>query len=629
MTYRIGSDAKDTIEELYNSFAGLRKEDQFNTAVLYGRHASYLAKDLEAAGFKTIVPVASSAIDHHARDAEAELLEDARRFYIQDRTGRRKARTELLEIAAAWNWNQLDVGGRLSQAVLRAMVVRPAADVWLCWRPFSVKGKDDDEAETYRSTYYPFYAEVGNGRSSAWLEDNGLVTLAVRKVVKPAMRVFRDFDKRPDKDRTPAQIFAEDYPNLRVGFGVAEDDERFFTSELTLWELDDGSHRCTYVEMPHADPGDRYQSISETEGNEPLPNPFGRPSMLYACGFWNPDADKIEDRYQGFIRPLTLQRYKMDQIESFWESLYATLPQNVLQAPVEVLQTLAGMSSNKEREEFLNNVMAREHAGILQVIGEFKQAETPVPALLDKHYAEAKEEYIRLLPQPSPAEQTIKDAAVSNLVMWTQGRKRRYASPNRGFNSLMHDLTSMCFDYWRVQDDSPVYNTKGVETYESQHFMTNGNEGVRGKQIKNGMKGSVGPEELGDDDSWYDLFVVNVDLSPSAKAAKRQEAVERKASGSITHEDYFELLDVVNIPDYMKKLDVQELMATWKSPKAAIEFARAVRYQALLTGMNEEQYLATIQGGPVMSEQGQALTPSGPMRVGAPQMDTVGQTVSS
>ena len=89
------------------------------------------------------------------------------------------------------------------------------------------------------------------------------------------------------------------------------------------------------------------------------------------------------------------------------------------------------------------------------------------------------------------------------------------------------------------------------------------------------------------------------------------------------------MLDVVNIPDYLKKLDVQELMATWKSPKAAIEFARAVRYQALLTGMNEEQYLATIQGGPVMSEQGQALTPSGPMRVGAPQMDTVGQTVSS
>src|SRR3990167_4297582 len=299
MTYRIGSDAKDTIEELYNSFSGLRKEDVFNTAVLYGRHASYLAEELKTAGFKIAVPVASSAIDHHAHDAEAELLEDARRFYIQDRTGRRKSRTELLEIAAAWNWNQLDVGGRLSQAVLPAMVV------------------------------------------------------------KPAMRVFRDFDKRPDQDRTPAQIFNQDYPNLRVGFGVAEDDERFFTSELTLWELDDGSHRCTYVEMPHADPGDRYQPISETEGNEPLPNPFGRPSMLYACGFWNPDADKIEDRYQAFIRPLILQRYKMDQIESFWESLYATLPQNVLQAPVEVLQTLAGMSGNKEREEFLNNVMAR------------------------------------------------------------------------------------------------------------------------------------------------------------------------------------------------------------------------------------------------------------------------------
>ena len=56
-----GKEAKDSITGLMQKFSNLREEDKMLGAVINGRHASYLLKQLTQLGYPTPAPMPSTA----------------------------------------------------------------------------------------------------------------------------------------------------------------------------------------------------------------------------------------------------------------------------------------------------------------------------------------------------------------------------------------------------------------------------------------------------------------------------------------------------------------------------------------------------------------------------------------
>src|SRR3990167_6911488 len=393
---REGKDAKDTINEVWQSFSNLRKEDDPTRAILYGRHGDLLLGGLKEIGLNTRVAQASGACDHFAHDAEAQLRRSLQ-FYAAAKHPRQQTKADAIEIAAAHCWNKLDPGGRTSLAIRRGLVVSPFVDVWMCWRPFRLP-KDKDKQEEYRDSYFPCYLEVGNGRSSAFLEDQGIVSLAVMVQEKAIVRALHDYDKKPTENRKPQQILEEDY---RAQFGIAEGDgTSMMTKKVKIHRIADEGHICEYVE--NISDG-TWSPISAEKDNEPYANPFGRIPFMFGCGAWNPDATRIEDRYQGGLRPLLDARYNMDLIASIELSLASALPLKIMEAAPAVLIELAGMTVS-ERQEYIESMVSQEVKGWFISMGKAQAFDMPVPALLAERYKEYKEEYYRLLPYMPPTD---------------------------------------------------------------------------------------------------------------------------------------------------------------------------------------------------------------------------------
>lgn len=626
MAIRKGAEARDTVETVYNSFATLRAEDLKLSAVLYGRHETLLADALKQLGYKIPVPAPSPAIDHYAHDAESQLTQDLQ-WHAIDLTSRGSSRADALEVGAAWVWNKLDPGGRTGQAIKRAMVGRPFAGVWECLHPFKLPNasKRDGGAEAnekYRHNYFPMYLEVDNGRQSAFLEEGGVVSLAVRHYRKPLVRVLQEYDRKPAAARNPFRILGEDFPEFRAGYGLStEDVSSVLKEEIEIWHLDDGTHICDYVVMPKFDGDEKHKLLSNQEDNEPWLNPTGRPLFHFASGFWNSDAATPEDRYACFIRALILTRYSLDLEKSILATLTATLPQRIQQLPVaDLAEVMKTMNTNKERSEFMDTIAVREIRGTLQVLGELKHLDMPVPELLAKQIEQDRLEYESFKPTSTPDDLTLRGATASNLALHQEQKKLRYGLPQGAYAALVGDVAQDVFEVYRCSEQSHVFNTPKTPktSYEKLFGLTTSDENVKGKKIAGGTKVALGPEELGEDESWYKLTVEPVDNSPQARQLNRMEAEERRAADNILDEEYFDKLGVPAPAEYMKSLQIQTWMAMFADADAAMAFSEAVRYQAAEMGMDERAVLAAMNGAPIQTQQGQMVTPRGPMQVAAP-----------
>ena len=605
---RVGADARSTVRELMDGFSVLREQDDKNTAILYGRHFEYLDAALKGIGYRTRAPVPSAAIDHYSHDAESELIQELE-WHVVDKAHRGSSRADMLEVAAAYCWSRLNPDGMAAQQIRRAMVGRPFAGVWEIPIAFAPPAKDPARDE-YLHRYFPLRLEIDSAQQSAWLEEGGRVNVAVRMVRKPLVQVLVDYDKKPRLARNPAQILEQDYPEFRTGFGLGRDEEMGLTRGFaTIYHLDDGEHICDYVEMPgYAETyGSRWHTLSNREDGEPWVNPIGRPLFRFACGWLNMDAVRPEDRYSAFIRPLILQRWNIDLGKSILASRTATLPKVVQEIPDAMLNMLADLPSPAEKSAFMDSVAMREHQQVLQVWGKATQLDDPVPSTLAAQLEIDLREYEALKPRQAPDDQTVRNATASSLALAVEQKEARYGIPKGNYAALVKGLVEDCFAMYRASDNSYVFNTKSNTSPNRLYGITS--EEVRGssKSIAAGRQVAVGPEELGEDDSWYTMAVQPIDNSPQARAMRRAEAYERRGHGDILDEEYYSLLGVANVSEHMKELEVQERMALTKEPQMAIDFAAAVQYQAAMHGVDESAIIQAANGMPIPNAQGQAV----------------------
>lgn len=614
MSWRQGADAKDAIEDVYNSFSDLRQEAVDDTAILYGRHFAQLLRDLTELDFPTKVPVASQAMAQYSHDAEAEMRVDLEFHVSTDE--RRRSKGDALEICGSWIWNQLNPGNRTLRAVVQAMLVRPFAAVWevpISFQP--PKGKPTDpEVDKYVRHYFPIDLEVDSGAQSAFLEKDGIVKLAVRKYQQSFVELAKAYDKKPERKRQPLNILQEDYPDLIMGYGVGQDEQSLLRKDQEVFVLDDGEHICVYIDMARGGEnrhkGQRYYSISDDEGNEPYPNYAGRPMFHFASAFWNPVATKPEDRYESFMRVATRERYAMDRIQSVIMSAASSLPLRIIEAEPALLEQLKGMDL-KERKEFMETMMVKEIKGTLFAMGELKQLEMPVPEALQFVYNEHKEEYLRHLPTQPFNDTTVRNAQATALAQQVQIRNQRYLMPTEGLAGLVADVIQDVFSIYRTREESLVLNTPGAKWKKGLYVHTTGSEQPKGKTASAGKNIVLDEDLLGEDDDWYKFEVLPVDNSPSARSLRRVEARERQMDRTIIETDRLELNGITDPEDYKDKLREQMWEETFARPQAALAFTDAVQFASQFYGVNDMQLLAATQGAPIQNAQGEQVTPEG------------------
>lgn len=619
---RQGADIKNKIEEVFTLFEQLRLDDEKLTDTLYGRHGDRLDAALEKAEFRRRIIVASADMEKYSHDAE-QASRVSLVFSIASRERERQSLADDAEVGAAWFWNEVDKGGQQSQTIRRALVARSFAAVWVYLNPFKLPS-EPSEREAYLKSYFPIRIEVDAARASAFLENQGRVTLAVRKVEKTIVEIVHDYNKRPDKkDRNPLQIWNEDFPHLRAGHATDSWSEKDQLGKLlTLWQLDDGDHICHYAEGL---PGQDYQSISNQKDDEPWENPIGRPLCVVGSGFWNPDAERIADRYRAMLYPALEKAYQRDLGYSMLASYWASMSMRLIELPPEALHEVADIPTLKERAEFLDNVMVRETAGIVKVMGVAKSLDTPMPEILGRHLQKLDAEFQALLPARAPDEATLRASSATAIAIREAYKDLSYGPVREALARIVHDVTEIGFDLYRESDRSRFLNKPGTQTSIDLMGLTSGSESVKGKRIETGRRFSLGPKVLGPDDSWYDLHIDPVDNSAGAKAARRAAAAELKAMGAIDDEQWLEMLDFTNVGEQLGRLQVQEWDNMSRKPIAALALASALRRTALETGVPEQQLIALASGGapgqPFESIRaaGDGFMPRQPYQVTTPQ----------
>lgn len=598
MSIREGKEARSVIEEVYNSFQSLRDEDNLGRDILYGRHGTRLLADMKALGLPTCAASASPAIDFHAHNAQSELTESLE-FRVEARKPRDVNKADILEMGAGYIWSKLDPSGLTLETMRRDVVTRPFTALWLGFKPFRLpKDPEADKGENqeYRESFFPLYAEVDNGRLTAFLEDGGKVTLAVRKMQKPFVRLVRDYDKKPARRRSLGTVWAEDFPELRMGFGLSEQDsgESLLSAKMDMWRLDDGEHICEYVSGVDGDRSLEYPVlISGREENEPLRNPFGAVSMSFACGFWNPDAEKPADRYEAFLRTLWLKGYDIDRLRSILASLSASIPSRILQLKAsEILPQVEG-KSKADIDNIFENVLVREHKLWTMVVGEAKQFDMPVPALLEKEIAEAKEEFNRMVPYHLPDDLTIRNTTASALASAVETRQRPYSLPKTSISRCVYETIQKCFQFYREQEATAIFNTPGVGADAEKLYGVS----VAGRKHQPGKSFELSPATLGENADWYMLSVSHLDESPSARAARRLEAAERDANDTILEAEKLELNGVPNVALFKQQKQVEKWEEMWFDSGAAAALKTAMVHAQAVTGIPMPDLMSAFTPG--------------------------------
>lgn len=595
MTVYEGKEARESIRTLMDTFATLRSEDNFNQRVLTGRHKDDLVKDLVALGMTKQAAMPSHAIDFYAHQAQVHMAQDLP-FRVLDLTGDSPARADKLEVAATGAWQMLNPSGIIGHAIDRIMIARPFVGVFMVPVPFKVPSKDKMSKANaeYRATYFPARLELDNGHQSAFFEEYGRVPVVVREYVRDLMDVMADYNKKPGEDRTPFQILEQDFPWLRANFAMnAEDTSGMLGTPLKVCMRDDGTNICHYIDLGSFGRKDgAFVSISSLPDDEPQwwPNPIGRPLFRFASAFYNADAEKPEDRYTSFMNVLTSFRYVQDVGNSVLASMAATLPTKVVQPPESAIAHMLGLDSDALREAFMDS-LTRQKGDTITAIGKFEQFDPKPPALLLEQMRDAKLEYNRMLPAQAPDEITIRNADTSSLVLQKEMKDANFSQPKTAKAVLVRGLVEDVFSLWRAQK---VMFGANVDE-EKWHYTTTGNEQIKGKSIDAGKKFVFDIATLGKDSSWYNLTVEPEDNSPSARALDRHEAEERRAADNILDEDYFGLLRVKNVTDYIRRLEVQRLMAGLKPALASGALVAAMQQYSLTHGVDLTQVIGQMQ----------------------------------
>lgn len=622
MTVYAESEVKRIVQEVFSGFQDLRQRDLRDTRILYGTHDVDLIADLGKLNLDKKWAVPGPEMERWSHDAQRGTAVDLM-FSIVPYQVRSAATADALEPGCAWAWNQLDAEKVLSETIVRVLCTRPYAGVWLLLNPFKPP-TDEKLYEAYERAYFPLRAEVDTPQTTAFYEDHGRATLAVRCYEQTLANIATTFDKKPERRRRPMDIWAEDYEGYRNAFKTGEWTEKeLYGAKLKVWHFDDGEHVYHCINMPGSG-GSELVYVSTEKEDKPYDNPIGRPLFVWGSAYYNPDAELLSDRYRALLWPVYRKSYQRDQQTSLLMSYMADLHRIIVGLDKDALAEMQKLGSPKEKGEFVDTLMMREVGGAMVTFGVMKQLDMPMPEILGTQLRRTDIELQGLAPGQPPEEITQRYGTASGLVVREEYKEGQFSSARSALSRIAHGAVSVTLDLYRYSLTSRFKNVAGaIKTFDLWGAET-GREYMKKRKAKPGRTVHLSAETLGPDDSWYELWIEPVDNSLSAKQARMGMANARRGAGLTTEYQWVEENDFLSPTEQLQLLEEEKLISGLESQLRAIAPAWATLAIAKDTGIDFGQLMQMFLGAaaPAATEVGkQVQTPQATFRMGSPERE--------
>ena len=515
MSARNDAEIREIVKEVEQPFDNLRELLRKDQGQLYG-HKSYRDELTGAIApeIDTVVAVPSARPLTTAAQVQG-ILRQSLSFHVEpggqlERDERRADKRELY-YAHEWAMN-FNRGGRVLSPTYRYQAVGPFAAWWLEWDAFALP-KEEGKREEYRKAYHPFRLTVLPPATVAFLtDDNGEPTVATRRFKLPYAEIVKRYGEG-GRDEHPLTILGEQFPYLRGGSGRDPDSADLARKSAEVFVVDDNGTICHYIDIKDGD--GKYRQVGKD-----YPNPWGSSSLCIVTGAYNPDAELMEDRYQGLIADNLRSQRNLDLIDSHIASIELTPKKHGQRVSDEVARAL--ILDDKTIPDVI--VSAGNWANLVGDYVEFGTSVTPVVSEIRQRLMEDRD---ATLPSPfltNPDQALIKGTTATGQLAAHETSNQVYDGARE---SLIAGVVNVCKKIDCFVQGGGLPN-KGATSKEVLYFRPTGNEPT--KKYAGDRKGEeieYGPEDIDEADV---LEVTGVPRSESQKqlryAMKKQQVVD-------------------------------------------------------------------------------------------------------
>ena len=516
---RTPAEVKDVVTQVKDGFSGVETAHRKRQAQLY-QHESYdaeLVANLDDS-IKVRIPFASSRLAKAAEDIEG-ILNAGYSWHVEpkgDKTDRARRSADKIELYHANLWST-DFKPTLI-ATYRDITVSPWSMWWLEWDAMKLP-RNASQTEAYRKGYRPFRLMRIDGMSGYFMaDDNGKPTVAVREFELPYYEIVKRYGR--GKDANPLTILGREFGFLRGGRGQAVDTADLYTKKAKVTVVDDQNTICQYIE------GITDRKATYNEVTDEVANPWGRTSLYVIPGRFNPDAERLEDRYMPLIASLGREQRRYDVMRSHMASLSFTANRLAVAIHQEVVTALA------LEEKALPSAVFKD--GVLSIPGVPTEFSLQPGQAAWEMLANQKEERDAVLPSPyltNPDESVIKNATAAAQLNAQETSDKPFDAPRAAIIQGMIDVDAAIKHFM-----TGGYLNKGDVGGESLYFNPSGQE-----PTGNVYAGDYKDRELavGKDDYEMDYTeeITIVAATASQKALRQELVANQVALGVATHDD--------------------------------------------------------------------------------------------
>ncbi len=610
------SDVEGLVQELRNNFAELHKDAATRRDLANARHGPVMEKELEKLGYPRIRTIVSYEVEWATRKVVATLSAPEYAVHIDPDHDADKARADQHEMQDGNFLLRVDSSGILSRAIHRHQAQSAYAPVWVQQNAFTlpVREKNGDgknvltaaeynrACDSYRRRYQPIRVEVSADiTDTAFLDDGQLnVTAAVREYEIPVVDFvtnYGDYKKDDEVDqKTLLSIWDKDFATLRSGYGMGEAASSFAGSQkIKICLFDEGSKIRHYVVMPAAQSDGKGRKLAPMEdfnSEGEWANPFGIPSLVVACGYYNSGAYRPEDRYMSFLLAMMQSRRNLDFTQSEWASRSAERPRYAAPLPPDVQKELM-TADGATREAFLKSLSNLVEGRVNPTFGTVTNVDAEANVYEEKLYEQQKLEHDQYVPRGAFAggdssAVTLRNAPVSSLLKVADLEDQDYVETFSLYHNVLLKLLQMKDHFWR-------YNApKG----EKSVTVTTGRERIYGKQTPRGKKIEWEGRRY---DYEFERSILRVDRRASTILTNLQAAKERMTmpDGSvwITDEEMATILGKENSEEYITQIRAEGRYKRIRDAHDSLILAASIRQDALTLGVDATEYLMAQSAG--------------------------------
>lgn len=594
---------KGLVNQLRGDFQGLYELARHHYDIVYGRHgyagtatgAPTIQSVLMDLDYAHILPVVSPEVGHAASQLINRKLASEPELHIQAKGDSYKGKADKLEVIEANLLLQLNAGGMVDHAINRHMAVSPFAPVWIEKNPYTLPKRKRDESDAdyidrvddWKRDYIALRLRVGDPLACAFYEDGLLgVSLSIEEVVYNVVDFARDYGEYDRADDNPDlmwEVWEKQFGHVRAQYGMSNDRAEFTSGkEVSVCKVDNGEVICHYIKG-HKD-GD-YEQASE---DSMYPNPFGQVALEVVPGKWNPDAYKIEDRYQPLLLPLIVSRWNLDLARSEMMSRAAELPDWAVKTTPEV----SSQMSEWTPEQWEKFKKASADAGLGNRLRYLLGEPVEMARVMSPHFAEALEEmgqeHARYRPSlgfDDPEMSLAKQAPTSTVIKVQEISDSDVREAQRNKNRAKIRILERHEYYWKCagQEGHPAAD-------EVYYATATGQEKVRGREVKYGTKVELQASEF-DFPKTRELEPVDATVSSRLNNLEivRQRMLMPDGKSYILEEDIYSAMGISNPTEYAGKKRAERRYQFLENPTVALNFAASMRDMALTEGLDMDE----------------------------------------